>query len=170
MRYLSIAAITLLALSGCAVNGFEKYYSSAPGADAVLKRPGVEHPVGPAKVYTYSSSDLRAEHLRMQEEGYIAVGSASFYGGPRTMTRSELFARARKVGASVVLIHSQYKDTLSGSVPLVLPNAPVVSTVNTSGTVNEYGSGGYATGHIRGSGNRYDSGRQHHLQHSLSRR
>ena len=47
---------------------------------------------------------------------------------------------------------TSYKDTISGSVPFSVPNAPVVSSVSTSGTVNSYGSGGYATGTYSGNG------------------
>ena len=43
-------------------------------------------------------------------------------------------------------------DTLSGVVPYTVANPPIVSTVNTSGTVNAYGAGGYATGTYSGTG------------------
>jgi len=46
----------------------------------------------------------------------------------------------------------EYVDTLSGVVPYTVANPPVVSTVNTPGTGNTYGSGGYASGNYDSSG------------------
>ena len=43
---------------------------------------------------------------------YLRIGTSSFYGPPATMTKEQLVAEAKKLGASMVLIHSQYKDTL----------------------------------------------------------
>ncbi len=52
----------------------------------------------------------------------------------------------------MVLVHSQYKDTVSGVIPYTVANPPQVSTVTASGTVSSYGSGGYATGNYSGQG------------------
>jgi hypothetical protein len=149
MRRGIVSALSLLALGGCAVNGFERYYSPRPGSEALQTSAYVEHSVGEPKVYAYSN-DPPADNLRAQEDGYQMIGSSSFYGPPATMTKTQLVAEAKKLGASLVLIHSQYKDTLSGVVPYTVPNPSQVSTVSTSGTVNSYGSGGYATGTYSG--------------------
>jgi hypothetical protein len=68
------------------------------------------------------------------------------------MTRQELLAQATRLGAVLVLVHSQYKDTISGSIPWSVPNPPQVSTVTTNGTVSSYGPGGYASGTYSGEG------------------
>ena len=140
-------ALALLGLSACAVNGFQRYYSPQPGADAA--RPLLEPFHGEPQIYTYSD-DPRADVMRAREAGYLLLGTSSFYGPPKTMTRGELVEQAKSVGASMILVHSQYKDTLSGTVPYTVANPPQISTVNTSGTVNSYGSGGYATGTYSG--------------------
>jgi hypothetical protein len=43
-------------------------------------------------------------------------------------------------------------DIQTGVIPYTVANPPVVSTVNTSGTVNAYGSGGYASGNYSSTG------------------
>jgi len=43
-------------------------------------------------------------------------------------------------------------DTQNGVVPYTVPNPPVVSTVNTSGSVSGYGSGGYVNGNYSSTG------------------
>ena len=149
MNHALVVAVLLLGISGCAVNGFERYYSPLPGSEAAAKSAWIEHSTGDPKIYTYSS-DLNADNQRVQEEGYLAIGSSSFYGPPKTMTKAQLVKQAKKVGASLVLVHSQYKDTISGVVPYTVPNPTQVSTVNTSGTVNSYGSAGYASGTYSG--------------------
>jgi hypothetical protein len=141
--------LSLLILSGCAANGFEKYYSPRPNSEALKKDPRMEHPTGEPKVYTYSD-DPKSDNLRAVEAGYVLMGSSSFYGPPAIMTQAQLLAAAKKLGAAMVLVHSQYKDTISGVVPYTVANPPQMSTVNTSGTVNTYGSGGYATGNYSG--------------------
>jgi hypothetical protein len=157
MRREIIGAFLLLSVAGCAVNGFEKYYSPRPGSETAQTSPFIEHSVGEPKIYTYSD-DPKSDNLRAVEDGYLMIGSSSFYGPPATMTKTQLVAEAKKLGASLVLIHSQYKDTISGTVPYTVANPPQVSTVSTSGTVNSYGSGGYATGNYSGN---------HDLWHSL---
>jgi hypothetical protein len=79
-------------------------------------------------------------------------------GTPRSMipanitTREQLLQQATTVGAVVLLVRSKYKDTLSGVVPYTVRNAPQVSTVNTTGTINAYGSGGWGTATYNGQG------------------
>jgi hypothetical protein len=127
--------VVLFAISGCAVNGFEKYYSPEPGSEGARTDPWIEKPTPEPKVYAYSD-DPKSDTQRAAEEGYLTIGVSSFNGPPATMTRAQLMAQAKKIGASMVLVHSQYKDTISGLVRYDVANPPQVSTVNTTGTVN----------------------------------
>ena len=142
-----LCGFAFLCLMGCAANGFEKYYVPRPGVEAQRSR--LLPATGPPSVYTYSDTP-KEDVLRAQEAGYVQLGTSNFYGPPNTMTNTELLTQAKNVGASMVLIHSQYKDTVSGSIPYTVANPPQISTVNTSGTVNAYGTGGYATGNYSG--------------------
>jgi S1-C subfamily serine protease len=146
-----LGVLALVALSGCATNGFEKYYTPLPAAENVKSNPQLEHPTDEPKVYTYSN-DPDADNLRLAEDGYQTVGTSSFYGPANKITKEQAIAQAKNVGASVVLVRSDYKDTLSGVIPYTVPNPDQVSTVSTSGTVSSYGSGGYATGSYSGQG------------------
>lgn len=146
---LIILAIFALLLTGCAVNGFEKYYTPQPGADKILSNPSVEMAPAVPKVYAHSS-DINADAKRMAEDGYVLIGTSSFFGPSKTGTQSQAIEQGKKVGAAVILVKSTYKDTLTGTLPYTVPNAPQVATVNSSGTVNSYGSGGYANGTYSG--------------------
>lgn len=144
------ALLSLLALAGC-VNGFEKYYKPSPSATQVLKSPYNAPASATPLIYNYSN-DPKVDNHNAMRAGYVYIGSADFYANASKVSQPQLIAQAKSVGASLVLIHTSFKDTVSGSIPFTVPNAPVVSTVNTSGTVNSYGSGGYATGTYSGTG------------------
>jgi hypothetical protein len=140
MIYKIFTAAFVVLLAGCAVNGYEKYYTptsvqiaSLPYALSVPKTP---------KVYAHSE-DVRGDSKRLAENGYVLLGSSSFWGPERIGTKSQAIAEAERVGATIVMIKSTYKDTVTGTVPFTVPNAPQVATVNTTGTVNTY-NGGYA--------------------------
>jgi S1-C subfamily serine protease len=118
MKHVALA-ILILALTGCATNGFEKYYTPTPGSEVVRTDPAYEKPAGELKIYLYSA-DPKSDNARANEAGYVMIGVSSFYGQQNTMTKEQLREQARRVGASMVIIESKYKDTTSGAVPLVL--------------------------------------------------
>lgn len=132
-----------IAVSGCASNAFEKFYTPSRSADNILSSPFYVKPPKEPKLYEHSNN-LEADAKRLQEEGYACIGTSSFFGPSKVGEKSKAIAQGEKVGAALVMIRSNYKDTLSGTTPLVLPNAPQVATVNTNGTVYGYnGSASY---------------------------
>jgi hypothetical protein len=131
-------------LVGCA-SGFEKYYAPMPGAETVAKNPRFERPPAVPVVFAHSAA-LTAAAAQLEEQGYILIGTSSFYGPASKVTKSQAVTQGEKIGAALILIKSQYMDTVTQTIPVTVPNAPRVSTVNTAGTVSTYGNGGYATG------------------------
>jgi hypothetical protein len=120
------ALLSLLVLTGC-VNGFEKYYKTSPSAAQVLKSPYNAPASATPLIYNYSN-DPKVDNHNAMRAGYVYVGSADFYATASKVSQSQLIAQAKSVGASLVLIHTSFKDTVSGSVPFTVQNAPVVST------------------------------------------
>jgi PDZ domain len=110
-----LVAIVVL-FSGCAANPFEKNYAPRPKSETVFSNPLYEHPTGEAKIYA-CSTDTRSCNLKAQEEGYENLGMSSFYGPADSSSREQIIKQAKKVGASMVLVQTKYKDTLSGVVP-----------------------------------------------------
>jgi S1-C subfamily serine protease len=143
LRCLTVTLVTV-ALAACA-NGFEQFYQSSPAAAQIQGKPFMELPPTKPALYAHSA-DLQSDAKRMAEEGYILIGTASFSGAANKVHESQAVEQGKKVGAPVVLVKSQYQGTVTSSIPFTVPGAPQVSTVNTTGTVNSYGSGGYATG------------------------
>jgi hypothetical protein len=129
----------LAALGGCAANGFAKYYTPNRGSEYFVTSPYYIKPPAVPKLYAHGN-DVKSDAKRLQEDGYALLGTSSFFGPSKIGTKEDAIAQGKKIGAALIMAKSSYKDTLTGTVPLTLPNAPQVATVNTSGTV--YGNGG----------------------------
>jgi hypothetical protein len=149
MRITPVLIIAVLAI-GCA-SGFEKFYTPDPNAQAILKATATLPAPDIPQVFGHSN-DVMADAKRMAEDGYIYIGSSSFYGPANKSNQAQAVAQGKKVGAAVVLFKTDYMDTQSGVIPYSVANPAVVSTVNTSGTVNTYGSGGYGSGNYSSTG------------------
>jgi len=78
----------------------------------------------------------------MQEDGYSLLGVSSFNAG--SVSRPQLIEQAKRVKAAVAIFYSRYTNTITGSIPLTLPNTTTVTT-NSSGT-------GFNSGSIYGVG------------------
>ena len=150
LRAVSLAIAAGCWLSGCA-SGFEKFYTPAPNAQATLTSPLMLPAPKTPQLYLHSN-DVQADAKRLREDGYIYIGSSSFYGPANRSNQSQALEQGKKVGAAIVLFKTEYMDTQSGVVPYTVANPPIVSTVNTSGTVNSYGSNGYASGTYNSTG------------------
>src|SRR6266508_393553 len=133
-QLLAIFTLGLVLLTvGCASNPYEKFYT----------------PIGPPRAPTSNASPppqvLRGgeqyeDTVAMLENGYAFIGYASFNG--RATDLKEAVEYGQTLGAAAVIIYSRYTDTMTGSIPLVLPNPPVTSTTTMQGSIT--GTGGYA--------------------------
>ncbi|MDT7042921.1 PDZ domain-containing protein [Candidatus Nitronereus thalassa] len=134
MRFFLIASILLL--SACAPNPFAKfYYDNTGGADLkALSAPPKSSVVEPTLI---RGGDFESKTLAMREEGYDLIGHSRFNAAK--IDESQALEQGKAVGAEVVVLHSEYTETLSGSLPLSLPNTQT-QTTNLSGNV--FGSGG----------------------------
>jgi C-terminal processing protease CtpA/Prc len=115
------ASILFISLAGCAANGFEKFYTPTPGSEVVRANPAFEKATGELKVFIYSA-DAKHDNELANEAGYVMIGSSSFYGPQKVMTKEQLRDQAKNVGASMVIIQSKYKDTTSGAIPVAFAN------------------------------------------------
>lgn len=137
-------------ISACA-SGFAKFYAPAADPQGILSSPLILPSPKTPQLFLHSS-DVQSDAKRLREDGYVYIGSSSFYGPANRSNQSQAVEQGKKVGAAIVLFKSEYMDTRSGVVPYTVANPAVVSTVNTSGTVNAYGSGGYASGNYNSTG------------------
>lgn len=135
-RFLVILGVSTL-LQGCATPFAQFYHDQTGGAD-LTKLPSVVLPTGEPRVFRGNEPEQDA--LNMLENNYILVGYSSFNGA--NVDENGAVAQARKVNASVVILYSKYTGSVSGSIPLTLPDT---QTSSTSLYGSAYGSGGYAS-------------------------
>jgi len=150
-RQINLVILALFTLTACTPNYFVKYYKGPadarafPAYDASYSSPDGQIPV-------YTALDIHTDVLKLISKGYIPFGESSFYAPERKVSMDQLQDASQKVGAQSVLIQSHYRDTLTGAVPLVMPNN---STSYTSGTATAYGPGGSATAYGNSTTNTY---------------
>jgi hypothetical protein len=128
-----LLAIAVLMLASCASNGYTKFYTPGPNAVEILSSPNIEKAPAQPKVVTVSQQNAQATYSELRRHGYIMFAESNFYGPASKTTNDQAIEQARKVGAALLVLGVSYKDTLSGSRTLVLPGAPVTSTVSTTG-------------------------------------
>lgn len=130
-RAIITGGIAFLALCGCAsLNSFSKFYVPFRDSASIHDKPWIEPANGKPVIYAYSG-DPEVDNLRAAEAGYVPIGFSEFYGPPATMTKREALAQAKHVGASLVLIRSQYRSTSFGVAPWNISNPTPPSRVPT---------------------------------------
>lgn len=125
-----------MVLQGCA-SPISKFYYDLTGGHNVLNNPRVIISLKEPKLYNGQNKNLDSQ--KMVEDGYGMVGYTS-YNGP-SINRKGIINQAKKVHAAVAILYSTYTNTVSGELPLTLPDT---HTSTTSFYGNAYGSGGYA--------------------------
>lgn len=135
-----IVAIALV-LTSCA-NPYSKFYQGIPDARVSPYYEPVQ-----AELKIYGTDDFDRDTLALVRKGYTPIGQSSFSAGSDAVSEAQLREQATKIGAHVILVASKYTHTVSGAVPLSVPQT---TTSYSSGAATAYGSGG--TVNVYGSG------------------
>lgn len=129
--------VALFPLAACVPNPYAKFYEGAPDARV---RPDYIAPTSALQIF--SSSDFNRDVPELMRHGYVLVGQSSFNAGIGNVKESQLRDQAASVGAALVLVSSHYTNTITGAIPL---NIPQTSTTTGTATATAYGPGGSAT-------------------------
>lgn len=122
----------LLVFSGCA-NPYAKFYNDLSGGINVLENPNFIIPTNKPRLI--QGSDIERDSFRMMEEGYTILGQSFFNAG--NVNQGAAVKHGAKVHADTVIVYGSYTGTVSGSLPLTVPNT---QTSYHSGSI--YGTGG----------------------------
>ena len=104
-------------LQGCAQSGYKQFYKSyvdprtAPEFEVIGEN---ELPK------LYGSGDFDSDIKALRAKRYVVVGVSSFNGGYED-TKNAL-TQAKRIGATVVLVNSEYTGTQTSTAPLFLPS------------------------------------------------
>lgn len=147
MRISIIFIWIALAASGC-TSGYEKFY-----IDESSNRTGIVNVYATEPLEVFSSSgDWEQDIIKMYENGYVSIGSASFNGALEG--KEGLKKQALKVGADVVVASSKFTDSTTSVIPITTIN-PV--TTYHSGNVTTHGGSSISHGSYSGSSTAYVS-------------
>lgn len=143
-------AATALVVCGC-TNFFTKFYQGQPDAKLI---PGYDaaYAVSEDNIPIYSSNDIPDDVQKLMTRGFMPIGESAFYAPDNKVSADQLRKQAKQIGAEAVLIRTSHKDTLTGAIPLVLPNNSVSYT---NATATACGAGGCATGYGTGTTTTY---------------
>ena len=131
-----ILFFVILLLVGCAVNPYYKFYADQTNGADLTQLPNIV--LTDKEPEIYQGSDITDDIQKMMENGYINIGYSSFNAG--NVNPNQAISHAKNIKAEIVLVYSEYTNTVSGSVPLTLPDSET-STTNTSGNI--WGVGSY---------------------------
>jgi len=130
------AAVSILLLVACA-NPYAQFYTDQLGGRSIDEFPIIERHMGEPRIY--STTDQEHDGRALLENGYLLIGYSSFNAG--AVDSKQAVRQAKKVGAAIVLVQSQYTNTVTGTIPYTVQNPSQTVTTYHSGSV--YGSGGY---------------------------
>ena len=140
MRLITLLIVCCV-LSGCAGNGYKEFYT--PYVDLATevgkyKNVRIEVLQPNQEPQIIETNDLGREYQNNYAAKYYnIVGHSSFNGGYED--KQNAIKQAKRVGATLVLVKSEYTNTQTSTTALQLPNT---QTNYHSGSV--YGSGGFA--------------------------
>ena len=132
-----LVSITVL-LVGCA-NPYTQFYKSSIGGQPVSNLEGYQPCNTPVQIV--ATADMKGGVDELIRQGFVVVGSSQFNAAADALSERNVLAQAQLVNACKVLISSAFSHSVSGAVPLIIPNN---STSYTTGRATAYGSGGYA--------------------------
>lgn len=124
----TILTLVTIFLVGCSQSGYRQFYT--PYVDAKIL-PDIELLTEGQEPQLYGTSNLDRDILTLRSKMYIPIGYSSFNGSYEdTKNATE---QAKRIGATVVLVNSQYTNTLTTTSTLLIPDNKITYY---SGTVN----------------------------------
>jgi hypothetical protein len=130
------------ALCGCAANPYRESYQ--PFSLSADQRGRIIAPTQEPQLIPLDA-DATTTTARLFAQGYVPVGLVSFVG-PRVRS-ADVIAQAKSVGAAVIAVSSQYRDTVIRKIALTVPHD---ATSYNTGAANTYATGGSGPGRYIG--------------------
>lgn len=124
--------LSLVVLSGCVQNGYKQFYTAYVDANTLSDVEILSEGNDPELIPT-DNFDRDVQILRSKR--YIPIGHSRFNGA--LQDASNAIENAKLIGATVVLIGSEYTDTITKTSNLYLPDSQTTTYTGTaSGTTN----------------------------------
>jgi membrane-associated protease RseP (regulator of RpoE activity) len=135
----------ILLLAGC--NPYSKYYHGETDAAQSASYIPSNKPI-----QIIQTNDIDLESRQLMTKGYDRIGYSSFTGPSGAFNETQIRSQAKKIGAQIVAFASNYSHTISGAVPISMPQS---STTFSSGSASVYGLGNPITAYGSGTTTTY---------------
>lgn len=112
-----VLAVTAIILAGCAQSGYKQFYKPYVDATSV---PDVELIAEGQEPQVFGTDDFDRDANILLSRRYIPVGYSAFNGSYEDTKNAA--AQAKSVGATIVLVSSQYTNTQTTTSALFLPD------------------------------------------------
>lgn len=129
----AVCAIGCVIAYSC-VNPYGQFYRG--DANARLRR---DYDSTYAGCQVYPTANFQQDAMELVRRGFLPIGQSSFNAGINSVSESDVLGQARRVGAHAVLVASTYTHTVSGAIPLSVPQS---STTYSTASATAYGPGG----------------------------
>jgi hypothetical protein len=123
-----VGAFAFVLLAGCA-NPYEDFYH--PTLDTKTLKSYVP---SSAPLAIYTTNDFPKDVDALIRRGFTPIGNSSFNAASNQVSERQLRSQADAVHAQVVLISSHYTNTVTGAVPLTLPQTSTTYISGSFGT------------------------------------
>lgn len=135
----------ILIFSGC--NPYSQFYTDFTGGINILEDPRFIISTNEPKFV--QGGDAEKDYIQMCENGYVCLGVSSFNAG--SVNQNAAIGHAKNIHADTVIVYNRYSHTVSGSMPLIVPDTQTSTTFHSG---NIYGTGG---GYAHYSGTSYST-------------
>jgi len=128
-----LSVLLCLGLVGCATtNPYQDFYHTK-GVDPFKAGEAIMPPVDAIPEIiegNLTKEDIKADGIRMRENNYKLLGYSSF--SAREISRDNAIAFGKGIHAEKIILYVKYTNTVSGSMPMTLPD---IHTSNTQGFI-----------------------------------
>jgi hypothetical protein len=144
MKFLAFLSSILL-LAGC--NPYSQYYH---GETDVAQSASYIPSNKPIQII--QTSDIALQNKQLMTKGYSLLGYSFFTGPSGAFNENQIRSQAKKIGAQIVAFSSNYSHTISGAMPISIPQS---NTTFSSGSASVYGLGNPITAYGSGTTTSY---------------
>lgn len=131
MKHYILLAIIATTLVGCMTSGYEQFYEEATPVGSLPDPDLLEEGETPK---IQRSDDLKRDVEALLPKRYAVIGSSSFNGSLED--EKNAIDQAKKIGATLILVQSQYTNTRATTSTLTLPTTDVSYTTGNSNSTS----------------------------------
>ncbi len=134
IRTVLLVLLSSILVTGCASNPYNQFYNEEVNTQVHANNLTLLGKKEDPYIQQVAYSDINAVRDQYLSEAYVQVGYSSFYGDDFDYSYAK--SQAKKIGATVVIVAKEYKDTTQSQGVLVLPDYQTTTVTGNVGGTN----------------------------------